>query len=49
VTVEGNIGSGKSTFLQYFKNFPEVDVSIVSGGQYLGGFLHHEIQNKSHL
>lgn len=26
VTVEGNIGSGKSTFLQYFKNFPEVDI-----------------------
>ena len=26
VTVEGNIGSGKSTFLQYFKNFPEVDL-----------------------
>ncbi|XP_071146246.1 thymidine kinase 2, mitochondrial-like [Mytilus edulis] len=26
VAVEGNIGSGKSTFLQYFKNFPEVDL-----------------------
>ncbi|OWF41235.1 thymidine kinase 2, mitochondrial-like [Mizuhopecten yessoensis] len=26
VAVEGNIGSGKSTFLQYFKKFPEVEV-----------------------
>ena len=24
VSVEGNIGSGKSTFLSYFKSFPEV-------------------------
>lgn len=30
VSIEGNIGCGKSTLINYFKNFPEVDARLVS-------------------
>lgn len=30
VSIEGNIGCGKSTLINYFKNFPDVDARLVS-------------------
>lgn len=30
VTVEGNIGAGKSTFINHFCTFPDVDIHMVS-------------------
>lgn len=35
VAIEGNVGSGKSTFIKYFESFKDVETNPVSSSTYL--------------